>query len=304
MNQDQLSKIIKIAELQFVFGGFLYFTFGALFAVLLGFEFSLDKFIFGYFIFFFAHLSMQFSNEYFDIECDKFGSPTPFSGGSGILVQNPELRKFSILFSVTLMATSIALAGIFMFFYSYSFLFLLFVIFGNLLGWFYAAPPIKLSYRGLSEVATIITGIIFPGMGFLALTGILNVQFAIFAVSIMLYQTLFIHSVQIPDMEVDKMGGKNTIIVKRGRKFGFTLIGISGLLATLYFLLLGLMNIYPAINFFPVFLISLIPLTFAVISYLKRTEDKNAAINLVNRNLSSLFIFGILINLYFVYLLF
>lgn len=303
MNLDQLLKIIKIAEFQFVFGGFLYFSFGALFAVLLGAEFSLSKFIFGYSIFFMAHLSMQFSNEYFDVDCDKYGDPTPFSGGSGVLVENPDLRKFSIGFSVTLMAISIIIATIFMTIYSYSLVFLLFVIFGNLLAWFYAAPPIKLSYRGLGEIATILTGIIFPGMGFLTLTGTLDTFFFIFAGAIMLYQTLFINAVQIPDMEVDKMGGKQTIIVKRGRKFGFTLIGISGTLATLYFLLISLTNIYPSINFFIVSIISLIPLTFALLAYLNRTEDKIPAMNLVNRVLSSLFIFGILLNLYFIYLL-
>jgi 1,4-dihydroxy-2-naphthoate polyprenyltransferase len=104
-------------------------------------------------------------------------------------------------------------------------------------------------------------------------------------------------------MEVDKMGGKQTIIVKRGRKFGFTLIGISGLLATLYFILISLMNTYPSINFFIISIISLIPLTFALLAYFNRTEDKIRAMALVNRSLSSLFTFGILVNLYFVYLL-
>ncbi|MGB9936577.1 MAG: prenyltransferase [Methanobacterium sp.] len=303
MNRDHLPKIIKIAELRFIFGGFLYFCFGALFAVLLGAEFSLNKFIFGYAIFFLAHLSMQFSNEYFDIDCDKHGSPTPFSGGSGVLVENPDLRKFSLRFSVTLMIASIISAAIFMIFYSYSIFFLLFVIFGNLLAWFYAAPPVKLSYRGLGEIATILTGLIFPGMGYLALSGTLNIPFFIFAGTIMLYQTLFINAVQIPDMEVDKMGGKQTIIVKKGRIFGFTLIGISSVLATIYFSLIAIKNIYSSINFFIVLLISLVPLTFALLAYLNRTENKNDAMALINRVLSSLFAFGILINIYFIYLL-
>ncbi|MDI6723321.1 MAG: prenyltransferase [Methanobacterium sp.] len=303
MNFNKLSKIIKIAELHFVFGGFLYFSIGALLAVLLNSEFILSKFLFGYAIFFMAHLSMQFSNEYFDIDCDKHGSPTPFSGGSGVLVENPDLRKFAINFSVTLMIISIVMAIVFMVIYSYSLWFLIFVVFGNLLAWFYAAPPIKLSYRGLSEVATILTGIIFPGMGYLTMTGTLDFPFFIFALAIMLYQTLFISAVQIPDMEVDKIGGKNTIIVKKGRKFGFTLIGVSGLLATIYFLLISQTNLYPSINFQIISIISLVPLIFAILAYYYRTEDKIAAMNLVNRVLSSLFAFGILVNLYFVYLL-
>ncbi len=301
--KNKLSKMIKIAELQFVFGGFLYFCIGAFFAVLLGTEFNSGKFLLGYSIFFFAHLSMQFSNEYFDLECDKHGTPTQFTGGSGVLVNNPGLRPFAINFSLVLIAFSIVLTLIFMSLYSYSLWFLAFVIFGNLLAWFYAAPPVKLSYRGFSEVATILTGIIFPGMGYLALTGTLDVQFFIFAVAIMLYQTLFINAVQIPDMEVDKKGGKNTIIVKKGRKFGFTLIGISAIFATIYFLFVSQINLYPSINFNTISIISLVPLSFALFAYFNRTEDKTQAINLVNRVLASLFAFGILINIYFIYLL-
>jgi 1,4-dihydroxy-2-naphthoate octaprenyltransferase len=304
MNTDKLIKIIKLGRFQFIFGGFLYFCLGALFAVLLNANFAVDKFLLGYAIFFMAHLSMQYSNEYFDLEADKLGEPSQFAGGSGILVENPELKSFAKWFSIILLSLSLILAAVFTVIFSYSMWFFLFVVFGNFLAFFYAAPPIRLSYNGLGEIATISIGFLMPAMGYLTLMGTINLPFVIFSIPLLLYQLLFINAVQIPDMEGDKLGKKKTWIVKRGRLFGFKTIGIAGSLATLSFLALSLTNLYPAsLNFNVIAFVSIIPLVFAVLSYLKRSKERIAAINLVNRNLSSLIIFLVIINCYFIYLI-
>jgi 1,4-dihydroxy-2-naphthoate octaprenyltransferase len=304
MKTDKLIKIIKLGRFHFILGGFLYFSIGALFAVLLNAEFALNKFIFGYIIFFTAHLSMHYSNDYFDFESDKYGKPSQFAGGSGILVKNPELRTFAKWFSITLLSLSLIFAVIFTFIFSYSALFFLFVLFGNFLAFFYAAPPIKLSYNGLGEIATISIGFLMPAMGYLTLTGTINMPFVIFSIPLILYQLLFINAVQIPDMEGDKIGGKTTWIVRKGRVFGFKIITFAGSLTTLSFLILSFTKLYPTIlNFKVMAFISIIPLSFAIISYLNKSTDRKTATKLVNRNLSSLFLFAIIVNFYFIYLL-
>ena len=73
----------------------MYFLIGTLFAVLLNAQFVLSKFIWGFLILFTANLATHYSNDYFDFDVDKYGTVTPFSGGSGILVKNPELRELS-----------------------------------------------------------------------------------------------------------------------------------------------------------------------------------------------------------------
>ncbi|MGZ7119395.1 MAG: prenyltransferase [Methanobacterium sp.] len=303
MNTEKLVNIIKMGRFQFIFGAFLYFCLGAFFAVLLNAQFALDKFLLGYAIFFMAHLSMQYSNDYFDLEADKRGKPSQFAGGSGILVQNPELKSFAIRFSIVLLSLSLILAALFTFIFSYSIFFFLFVLFGNFLAFFYAAPPIRLSYNGLGEISTISIGFLMPAMGYLTLMGTINMPFVIFSIPLLLYQLLFINAVQIPDMEGDKLGGKNTWIVRKGRLFGFKTIAIAGSLATLSFLALSLTNLYPvAINFNFIALISIFPLSLSIWSYLKRSNDRNTATNLVNRNLSSLIVFLMIINIYFIYL--
>lgn len=304
LDYDTLVKIMKLGRFQFIFAGFLYFCIGAFLAVLLNAEFSLDKFVFGYAVFFMAHLSMHYSNDYFDLESDRHGKPTQFTGGSGILVENPELKKFTKWFSVTLLSLSLILAVAFTIIFSYSLWFFLFVVFGNFLAWFYAAPPIRLSYKGFGELATISIGFLMPAMGYLTLMGTINMPFVIFSIPLLLYQLLFINAVQIPDMEGDKLGGKITWIVKRGREFGFKIIAIAGVLATLSFLVISLTNLYPVIiNFKFIALISIIPLSLAILSFLKRSNDRNNATTLVNRNLSSLILFYLLTNFYFLYLI-
>jgi 1,4-dihydroxy-2-naphthoate octaprenyltransferase len=38
---------------------------------------------------------------------------------------------------------------------------------GNLVGWFYSAPPLRLAYRGLGEFSTAATvGFLVPAMGY------------------------------------------------------------------------------------------------------------------------------------------
>lgn len=295
-------KIVTLGRFQFILGGFMFFCAGALFALLLNAEFSLTKFIMGYAALFAAHLSVSYSNDYFDVEVDKVKEPTRFSGGSGILVKNPELRKFSKNFALALIAFSVILATLTTVIFNLPLSFFLLILSGNLLGWFYSAPPLKLSYRGLSEFSTVLTGFIIPGIGYVILMGKLDLNFLIFVVPLILYELLFIINVEIPDMEADSSGGKKTFIVVYGRELGFIIGATAALLATLSYFLMNQTNLYPSnINWVLIAIISLIPLSFGILSATKKPINRINAIKWVNYNILSLSIFILLINTYFVY---
>ncbi len=295
-------KIVTLGRFQFILGGFMFFCAGALFALLLNAEFSLTKFIMGYAALFAAHLSVSYSNDYFDVEVDKVKEPTRFSGGSGILVKNPELRKFSKNFALALIAFSVILATVTTVIFNLPLSFFLLILSGNLLGWFYSAPPLKLSYRGLSEFSTVLTGFIIPGIGYVILMGKLDLNFLIFVIPLMLYELLFIINVEIPDMEADSSGGKKTLIVVYGRELGFIIGATAALLATLSYFLMNQTNLYPSnINWVLIAIISLIPLSFGILSATKNPINRINAIKWVNYNILSLSIFILLINTYFVY---
>jgi 1,4-dihydroxy-2-naphthoate octaprenyltransferase len=303
-NLNTVFKIIKLGRLQYLIGDFLLFTMGALLAISFNAEFVLGKFVLGYAILFTAHLSVHYSNDYFDANVDKHTSPTAISGGSGILVENPELKEFAKWFSIGIMSLSITLTAAFTVIFKYPITFFLFLLFGNMLAWFYTAPPIKLSYRRLGEVANIIAVVIFLGTGYFALQRTLDLPFFLFSIPIIFLNLIFIVSFQIPDMEGDKLGGKMTWIASKGREFGFKIIAISGLLATVSFFILPYTNLFPLIIDFRVLaLISLISLCLGIIGILKRPVNRESATKIAIINVAALFIISILIDLYFIKLI-
>ncbi len=300
-NFKNVLKFIKLGKPQFAIGLFFYFSMGALLAVLFGAEFVLNKFILGVLIIFLSTWAVHYHNDYFDFKADHHVNPTPISGGSGVLIEHPEWRTLSKIMAVTLISLAVSVSVIFTVIFSYPLTFVLFVIIANLLALFYAAPPIKLSYRGLGEFGNSAIGLLFPGLGFFALMGTLNLQFLIFAVPIMFLQFLFTMSVEIPDMEGDIEGGKKTWIAIKGRRFGFKLIAISGLLATISFLIIPFFNLFPAaINFNVLAAITLIPLVLGISELIINPIEKSLATKFCIYNLAGIFTSVILINIYFI----
>jgi len=282
----------------------MYFLIGALFALLLNAQFVLSKFIWGYLILFMASMAIHYANDYFDFEVDHYGTPTTFTGGSGILVENSELRGTSKKLAIFFIGLSIIIAAFFTVIYSFPISFFLFVLLGNALLWFYSAPPLKLSYRRLGEIANIINGFIMPAMGYFVVMGTIDLQFVIFSIPFMFLQLMFTVGVEIPDLEGDKLGGKITWTVSKGREFSFTLLGISAILATTSFVVIPLTNLFPqSINFLILTLISVISLSLGILSITKRPIAKKSATKLATLNVASLFAVIILINCYFIYLL-
>lgn len=282
----------------------MYFLIGAGFALLLGAPFVLSKFLWGYIILFMASMAIHYANDYFDYDLDHFGTPTTFTGGSGILVENPELRTISKRLAIFFISLSIIIGAIFTIVYAFPVSFFLFVLLGNFMVWFYSAPPIKFSYRRLGEIANIINGFIMPATGYFVVMGTIDLPFIIFSVPLLFLQLAFTVGVEIPDLEGDKLGGKITWIVSRGREFGFKLLGISALLVTVSFLVIPLSNLLPqSINYNVLALISLIPLSLGIYGSYKKPAGKESATKLATISVASVFMVVILISGYFVYII-
>ncbi len=301
-SRKNLFKFIKLGKPQFAIFLFFYFSMGALLAVLFNAQFDLSKFILGYAIIFFSTWAVHYHNDYFDFKADHYVTPTAISGGSGVLVEHPEWKESSKWMAIALIGLTLLIAAVFTIIFSYSVWFFVYVLISNILAWFYAAPPIKLSYRGLGEFGNTAIGLLFPGLGYFALMGTLNLPFFIFIIPMVFLQLLFTNSVEIPDMEGDRLGGKKTWIASRGREFGFKLIAISGFLATVSFLIIPFTNLFPAsINFKILALISLIPLSLGIVELIKKPYDKQSATRFCIYNLASILVTAILINCYLLY---
>ena len=233
-------RVLRLGRPHFVVAGLLLYSWGALLAVLAGVPAAWARFALGYLVLFPAHLSVSYSNDYWDAEADAYGSPTLFTGGSGILQAEPALRPLARRIALGLIALSLALGVLFSLRYGRGAGFVAFVLLGNLLGWFYAAPPIRLAYRGLGEVATAATvGLFLPAMGYLVMAGGLDATYLLLAPASLLYGAAFIVAVQIPDIEADRLAGKNTLVSRRGRSWALRALGLLAALATAYLFLIG-----------------------------------------------------------------
>jgi 1,4-dihydroxy-2-naphthoate octaprenyltransferase len=301
-----MTKLFRVARFQFLICGMALFAFGALWAVLLGAPVYLSRILLGYLVLLPAHLSVSYSNDYFDIDVDKYDKPTIFTGGSGVLVDNPGLRKPAKWIAITLILCSLALGIIYTLMYSFPIWFLGFVVLGNILGWFYSAPPIRLAYRGLGELSMAISiGLLIPGFGYLVTSGQINMDGLLFILPLTLYGLAFILNVEIPDMESDRLGNKRTWVARKGRGFGFTVIAVSFLFATLFFLCFPRLTSrsYP-LEFHILGILSLLPLTAGCIGLLRRPAEKQHATQVVNGIMIAIAAFCFLVDGYFVYLVF
>ena len=301
LDKETAKNILVLGRLHFVMGGFLLFLLGALFALISGGDFSLLRFLLGYAVLFPAHLSVSYSNDYFDSDSDKHNKPTFFTGGSGILVEHPELKPFAKKFALFLIFLSILLGAVFLFMFSFPIIFFIFVVFGNTLGWFYAAPPVKLSYRRMGELATVVTaGILLPGMGYFVMKGVIDLFYLLFGIPLMLYGMAFIVGVEIPDMEGDRVGNKKTMVVRKGRKFGFIILTLCYILGTLYFFSLSIfLPLASDYGFFVIGMLSLLPLYLAFKALFKKPKERTEAGKLANNSVAALFTFVFLVDIYY-----
>jgi len=300
-----LLTLIPLMRPHFIIAGVILYIFGVLYAVLTGAGFSFPRALLGYLVLLPAHLSVHFSNDYFDVDVDHPGSTTLFTGGSGVLVKYPELRPIARIIALGLMPLSLLLGLIFMFIYNYSPWFMLFVLAGNLIGWFYSAPPVRLVSRGLGELAlTSTVGFLIPGMGYLATKGSFDTASLLFLLPSIFFGLMFTFNVEIPDIEDDRRGNKRTWVSLKGSDFGFIGAGVMAALVSLYFLVVYWQRatVFP-LDFRIPALISLLPTSIGLYGLFRRPEERKAAIKIVNSMLTSIPLFFLILDIYLVYLL-
>ena len=296
-------KVLRLGRVKLPAVAYTLFLFGVLLAASSsGARFAFDRFAWGSAIVLAAVLSVNYGNDYFDTEVDRLNEASPISGGSGVLLKNPELMYLSKWIAICLMTLSIALAVAFVLVFRFPLFFIALVVLGNGLVWFYSAPPLRLSYRGLGEITTMLAaGLMLPCTGYFIMLGSLGSLFWIFSFPVVLYALSVIVSVEIPDMEGDAKGGKHTLVARRGRRFGFVLIALSNLLATLYLSILSKSNLtQTSIDLRLIAIFSLAPLATGILGLVERTEDRNPATRLVTFNVSAISLMLLLTDCYFI----
>jgi 1,4-dihydroxy-2-naphthoate octaprenyltransferase len=302
-SKEVFLNVMRLGRVKLPVVAYTLFLFGVLLvASSSGARFAFDRFAWGSAIVLAAVLSVNYGNDYFDTQVDRLNETSPISGGSGVLLKNPELMYLSKWIAICLMTLSIALAVAFVLVFRFPLSFIALVVLGNGLVWFYSAPPLRLSYRGLGEITTMLAaGLMLPCTGYFIMLGSLGSLFWTFSFPVVLYALSVIVSVEIPDMEGDAKGGKHTLVVRRGRRFGFVLVALSNLLATLYLSILSKSNLAQiSIDLRLIAVFSLAPLATGILGLIERTEDRNSATRLVTINVYAISFMLLITDCYFI----
>ena len=289
-----IPKILRLIRIHIVVGGGLAFSLGALLAIVGGGSFDPARFALGYTIVLLGDLSTHYSNDYFDVEVDKYIEQKKFFAGSAILVNHPNLRSLSKSISISLLVCSNILAvAIFLFLGAPIEIFIV-ILGASLVGWFYSAPPLRLISRGFGEVAVAcVTGFAIPGLGYLAVRGQFDPLFVYFAVPFVMYGFMLSLSLEAPDAEIDRKGGKRNLVVRKGARSIFFLILALTVSATLTFFAYNWFITPAVVDLGVVALFSIAPLIAGLAGFVgvfqKRGVNRFSALNV-----ASLFFFNIL----------
>jgi 1,4-dihydroxy-2-naphthoate polyprenyltransferase len=290
-----LKALIDLGRFHFVLGGLLLYSLGYLLAVSSGISLSMDRFLWGYAILFFAHLSVSYSNDFFDAKGDRISKATLFSGGSGILVKHPELAGTARKIALSLIALSFLAAAGFINYYQFSSLLLLYVLIGNFCGWYYSAPPLRFSFRLYGNMIFALTVcILVPGFGNYIASGTITSDMWIFAVPLLFYGYAFTIGVQVPDIEADRINKKKNFASTFGEKASYRTMAALCMLATAA--IYAIPHVFTSdLDYGAILLFSFFPLAaslFGLAAKRQNTEKRIMAI------VSSIFLFTALCDAY------
>jgi 1,4-dihydroxy-2-naphthoate octaprenyltransferase len=281
-----------------VAGGVLAFSLGALLALASGGSFDPARVVLAYVVMLLGDLSAHYSNDYFDVEVDKHIAQKKFFAGSAVLVNHPNLRSLSKSISISLLVCSNILAVAIFLFFGASIEIFIVILGASLVGWFYSAPPLRLTSRGFGEIAVAcVTGFAIPGLGYLAVRGQFDPLFVYFAVPFVMYGLILSLSLEAPDAEIDRKGGKRNLVVRKGERSVFSLILALAVSATLAFFVYIWLMTSAVVDLGVVTLFSMVPLAAGLAGFAGIFQKRS--INLFSAlNIASLFVFNMLMVAY------
>jgi 1,4-dihydroxy-2-naphthoate octaprenyltransferase len=287
-----IPKFLRIIRIHIVVGGALAFSLGALLAIVGGGSFDPARVVLGYTVVLLGDLSSHYSNDYFDAEVDRYIEQKKFFAGSNLLVTNPYLRSLSRYVSLSLLALSNILAVALVLFLGAPIEFFIVILGASLVGWFYSAPPLRLTSRGFGEASVgCVTGFAIPALGYLAVRGRFDPLFVYFAVPFVMYGFMLSLSLEAPDVEVDRKGGKRNLAVRIGARSVFFLILALTVSATLTFFVYNWLVTSAVVDLGVVALFSIAPLIAGLLGFVgvfqKRGVHRFSALNV-----ASLFVFN------------
>ncbi len=164
------------------------------------------------------HCMTHYINEYWDMETDALAETvTAFSGGSRVLVEGRIPRRVALyiallcLFAAVPPVAWLVVAG------GVGALTLPLFALGAAISWFYSSPPLRLSARGLGELATAVNVVVLaPLVGYYLQMASVSRMLLLTSLYLVPLQVAMMLTVELPDLEADAATGRQTLVVRGG----------------------------------------------------------------------------------------
>jgi 1,4-dihydroxy-2-naphthoate octaprenyltransferase len=168
----------------------------------------------------FVHAGANLANDYFDHLSGNDAANrlvTPFSGGSRVIQEGILSARAILLASLACLAAGAA-CGIVLWLRTGHAL-LAIGLAGLAVGWCYSAPPLRLSHRGLGELAVAVAFGPLPVLGAeYVQRGQLSLKVGWLGVPAGLLVAAILLANEFPDVDADSAAGKRTLVVRLGRQ--------------------------------------------------------------------------------------
>jgi len=217
----RLGAFLKLGRPHFLIGGLLLFALGSVLARVEGAAIDWQRYVWGQVTITAAQWMTHYSNDYFDLDADRANStPTRWSGGSRVLVQNLVAPRAALWAAVVLGIIALIAAGVLATRPDAPRLVLPLSLLIIVLSWCYSSPPLRLLSRGLGEATTtFVVTLLTPLLGFYAQSGALRPLPFLACFPLCCLQFSMLLNIELPDAAGDGAQGKRTLVVRRGAEW-------------------------------------------------------------------------------------
>jgi 1,4-dihydroxy-2-naphthoate polyprenyltransferase len=217
----RLVAFVKLGRPQFLVGGFVLYGLGAALAAAGGAAVDWRRYVWGQLVITATQLMTHYANDYFDLEADRANAtPTRWSGGSRILPAGV-LPPIVALGAALVLGTGALAAALSLGAQARDApLVVPLALLMLALSWSYSAPPLRLHARGVGELTTaVVVTLLTPLLGFYLQAAALRKELFLAALPVSGLQFAMLLAIEFPDAAGDAVGGKRTLVVRRGTEW-------------------------------------------------------------------------------------
>jgi len=217
----RVGAFLKLGRPHFLIGGLLLFALGSALARVEGITIDWQRYVWGQVTITAAQWMTHYSNDYFDLDADRANStPTRWSGGSRVLVQNLVAPRAALWAAVVLGISALIGAGVLATRPDSPRLVLPLSLLIIVLSWCYSSPPLRLLSRGLGEATTaFVVTLLTPLLGYYVQSGAVRPLPFLACFPLCCLQFSMLLTIELPDAAGDGAQGKRTLVVRRGAEW-------------------------------------------------------------------------------------